>query len=245
MKFIYLIQGDLSHPEYDIPEGCDCLYLQWKDNFVPRPNHFHHPNSSWAEGRNELYRRAKEMGHYDYYVFLDDDLRFGGMNFFRRYAVVCRALMRRYLRTPFQVSWMSLFFSSARSLLKHSGKSWLLVDFEIMVELSHPKCALPNYTLSHEGYQNVSGSEIDSVTYGDQCLVAVHHSIVDRLLPYNTSADASNWWWSGEDFFRRATALCPGHIHRYNWIYALNRSHRLYPRPQESYVLPKNKVVTT
>ena len=75
MNCIYLIQSDSPKIPYEIPEGRDYLFLQWKDEFVPMKNSFHFPNSTWAEGRNELLRRAKEMGMYDYYIFLDDDLK--------------------------------------------------------------------------------------------------------------------------------------------------------------------------
>ena len=75
MNCIYLIQSDSLKIPYEIPEGRDYLFLQWKDEFVPMKNSFHFPNSTWAEGRNELLRRAKEMGMYDYYIFLDDDLK--------------------------------------------------------------------------------------------------------------------------------------------------------------------------
>jgi len=75
MKFIYLIQSDSEILSYNIPSSSDYLLLQWQDNFVPTKNSFHFPNSSWAEGRNELFRRAKEKDHYDYFIFLDDDVQ--------------------------------------------------------------------------------------------------------------------------------------------------------------------------
>lgn len=75
MKCIYLIQSDRPKIPYQIPSESEVLLLQWKDNFVPFDNSFHFPNSSWAEGRNELLRRAKKKGDYDYYIFLDDDLK--------------------------------------------------------------------------------------------------------------------------------------------------------------------------
>ena len=75
MKVIYLIQSDRPTIPYSIPNGSDVLLLQWKENFITCEDSFHYPNSSWASGRNELLKRAKEKGDYDYYIFLDDDLK--------------------------------------------------------------------------------------------------------------------------------------------------------------------------
>lgn len=75
MNCIYLIQSDTPEISYEIPEGRDYLFLQWQKEFEPVENSFHFPDSTWAEGRNELLRRAKEQGEYDYFIFLDDDLK--------------------------------------------------------------------------------------------------------------------------------------------------------------------------
>lgn len=75
MKCIYLIQSDKPKIPYQIPNKSDIILLQWKEHFMPIKNSFHFPNSTWAEGRNELLRRAQEKGDYDYYIFLDDDLK--------------------------------------------------------------------------------------------------------------------------------------------------------------------------
>lgn len=73
-EFIYLIQSHEGDIPYRIPRGSDMLLLQWQPVFRPRRNSFHLPGSTWASGRNELYRRALEKGDYEYYVFLDDDI---------------------------------------------------------------------------------------------------------------------------------------------------------------------------
>lgn len=74
MKCIYLIQADKGRIPYDIGPGSDVLLLQWQNRFVPCKNSFHLPGSTWASGRNELYRRARKQGVYNYYIFMDDDL---------------------------------------------------------------------------------------------------------------------------------------------------------------------------
>ncbi|MCG8323417.1 MAG: hypothetical protein MI921_28230 [Cytophagales bacterium] len=75
MNCIYLIQSDSPEIPYEIPANRDVILLQWQKEFVQTDNSFHFPNSTWASGRNELLKRAMEKGHYDYYIFLDDDLR--------------------------------------------------------------------------------------------------------------------------------------------------------------------------
>ncbi|HAI70648.1 MAG TPA: hypothetical protein DCM38_14575 [Gammaproteobacteria bacterium] len=74
MKLIYLIQSDTGKMPYHIPSSSDVLLLQWQETFQPADHSFHFPHSSWAEGRNELFRRAKAMDSYDYFIFADDDV---------------------------------------------------------------------------------------------------------------------------------------------------------------------------
>ena len=75
MKIIYLVQSDNHELRYKFPKGSSYLLLQWQDIYIPAHNSFHFPKSSWAAGRNELLKRAMEIDDYDYYVFLDDDLK--------------------------------------------------------------------------------------------------------------------------------------------------------------------------
>jgi hypothetical protein len=78
MKFIYLIQSDDFHLPYNLTQGSQYLLLNWNSKFSdekpPTDREFYFPDSSWAEGRNELYRRALLLGEFDYFVFCDDDL---------------------------------------------------------------------------------------------------------------------------------------------------------------------------
>ena len=74
MKFIYLIQSDSDKILFQIPGGSDRLLLQWQSDFIPCSHSFHFPQSTWASGRNELFRRARERAPYDYFIFADDDL---------------------------------------------------------------------------------------------------------------------------------------------------------------------------
>ena len=81
MKIIYLIQSETYNFSFSSAlKDTDCLLMIWGDDFnLPEDaSHttFHLPNSSWAQGRNELYRRAQAMDDYDYFIFCDDDIEF-------------------------------------------------------------------------------------------------------------------------------------------------------------------------
>ncbi len=83
MKIIYLLQGelpDLALLVRDIPSNqfimslnyeVDPEKLDFKSDF-----HIYFPNSTWASGRNLLLKEAKALQiDFDYYVFIDADLR--------------------------------------------------------------------------------------------------------------------------------------------------------------------------
>ena len=83
MKVIYLIQGslvDLHFIQDYIPEDQFTITLNYDvdpKKSVPKSNiHIYFPNSTWASGRNLLLERARGLGiDFEYYIFLDADLR--------------------------------------------------------------------------------------------------------------------------------------------------------------------------
>jgi glycosyltransferase involved in cell wall biosynthesis len=75
LKFIYLIMSETDQLTYDIPKNSDYMILKWSDGPAENPNAFQF-TSTFAEGRNELLRRAREKGDYDYFVYMDDDVIF-------------------------------------------------------------------------------------------------------------------------------------------------------------------------
>lgn len=82
MRFAYLIQGksDLVRGLCSLSGGdADVLTLTY-DCDIPKfevswTAHIFAPGTTWAEGRNLLLREAQARGAYDYYIFLDDDVR--------------------------------------------------------------------------------------------------------------------------------------------------------------------------
>jgi hypothetical protein len=231
-RFIYLIQGDGSQKPYDFPAGSDFLLLQWQRSFVPQPNSFHFPRSTWASGRNELYRRAKEQGEYDYFVFMDDDVVLGhapakGILHFLKIFLV------RYLIDVAhgKISVFRYVIFPLWHILRHARSPWSLRDFEEAVERTNPLVAYPNAMLANRWYANASMRAVDGVQFGDQFFLCIHRSIIDRILPYTTAHDAENWWYSGFEFCNTSSVVCtPGKIHRYNYLIASNKASRSYPR---------------
>lgn len=74
MKICYLTQTatDISDFYKEFFKGQDLFFVTFK---TPNPNALAFvPKSTWSDGRNALWEAVR--GKYDYYVFLDDDLKF-------------------------------------------------------------------------------------------------------------------------------------------------------------------------
>jgi hypothetical protein len=236
VKFIYLIQGNLSQPFYHIPAGSDFLYLQWQPNFRPLPHHFHFPNSTWAEGRNELYKRALQQGAYDYFVYIDDDVRFGKPPLKQRISVVvalCISMLHFFYQWGCNGSALQQRKAQVQAhwrWLRKAGTPWSLEQFEALVRSTNPLLAHPNYNSRHGWYQRIGKAAVEHSPVPDQCLVCLHSTIASKLLPYDTTKDATNWWAALSKFNEGAIRLIPaGKAHRYNDIYAINIASRPYP----------------
>ena len=77
-KVIYLVQGQseyiLNYFHLKERKDVDCIFITY-DKEIDGVGYF--PNSTWGEGRNYLLQKALESGKdYQYYIFLDDDVRF-------------------------------------------------------------------------------------------------------------------------------------------------------------------------
>lgn len=80
---IYLVQGESKlikkFEQLKERKDVDTLLLTYDKQFK---NAIYLPNSTWAEGRNLLLKKALEMDKpYDYFIFLDDDVSFINGNF--------------------------------------------------------------------------------------------------------------------------------------------------------------------
>jgi len=232
MKVIYLVQGDAKAPLYDFPPQSDYLYLQWQADFVPMEKSFHFPGSSWASGRNELYRRARIQGPYDYYIFMDDDVLFDLSKKKRRcFKNVLKLAAKLRLRPAFRF---------ARSFLRALKSEQSLAEFERLLGKHGSLIGVPRLW-GHGWSEDYKFAEVDAVSCADACMVAVHHSVADRLLPYSTEYDDVNWWFCGEVFFEKATKFCWGRIHRFSNFHIWNLQNREYPKDKSSWIVNVNQ----
>lgn len=77
-KFCFLLQARKDDEYFSSleTEDSDCIILFFKQEVPSRKNSIFRPNTSWSQGRNILLKEAfKTQKKYEYYVFMDDDIR--------------------------------------------------------------------------------------------------------------------------------------------------------------------------
>lgn len=233
VRAIYLVQGDGSFPAYGLPPNSDYLYLQWQQDFQPMENSFHFPNSTWASGRNELYRRARIQGEYDYFIFLDDDLTFDPAKRWKRVARKLLGLLKR-LR-PLAACRLGL------SVARQWRDPNIFEAFETLLLANGSLIATPR-DWDHAYNSDCVLSEVDAITQGEHNFIAIHHSIADAVLPYDVTFAEKNWWLCCDKFYHDAAAQFHGRIHRYSNLHVWNQEAREYPRSTEGRYRVVNKV---
>ena len=107
-QFLYLVQSRIGLLEnHTILESDNSDYLcATFEKKIDRENFIYVPNTIWTEGRNILYEEAmKRKDHYEYFVFLDDDIVFerGSFRVFENEVLHIQAdfAMPVYLTHPF------------------------------------------------------------------------------------------------------------------------------------------------
>ena len=80
LSCLYLIQASKGLPElYECLRGKDYVLLSYKEQTNDTAIFF--PNSTWTTGRNRLRQYALDLEKkYDYYIFLDEDVKFQGVS---------------------------------------------------------------------------------------------------------------------------------------------------------------------
>lgn len=63
-----------EHRKQFSTEYSDFFRLNWKANINDKESHFYKDNIVWSEGRSYLFDKVK--GNYEYYIFIDDDVKF-------------------------------------------------------------------------------------------------------------------------------------------------------------------------
>ena len=128
-RFLYLVQAraELAEKHLELKSPRADVLIYTFDRKIDKPGFFYKPNTYWHQGRNILIEAAKKIPHrYDYYVLMDDDIKFrkGNWREFEEDVLkvkpdLCQPLyyssgvIRKYSRiTPFRYSEF-LHFDSA------------------------------------------------------------------------------------------------------------------------------------
>ena len=167
--------------------------------------------TTWAEGRNILFERAKKTGRkYKYYIFLDDDVKLAYSEGFPKAKQQGMSPVRAFEKfladyepvvglTDYSsgVYAVDLVLSQRRRLCNHSGPSKPLhisiVHFDAVFNVFHPQS-------------------------------------LDYLLPYNSNYDHECWWHTQRDIIAKVEIVFRGQAVIFAPVLVLNQLHRNYPR---------------
>ena len=241
MKCLYLFQTDLPTIKYQLPVGSEYIVLCWSKEFTSTDkNAFHFPNSTWMEGRNELYRRALLKGNYDYYFFLDDDLSIPSRQLkTEAYKVLLRRVKETMRAFEFRETWR--FLKDIQTNNFDTEAEWFTA-LEQTIAKYHPKIATCTSATHPWDIYNRTSNEVECVTLGDHGCLAIHADAAAQLFPYDTKHSKHNWWAASEDFHKRSQILFPKEMIRVNQLTWYNAQHKAYPRDTSNWVLQKNTV---
>jgi len=75
-KFCFLVQArdDIKYFDKFKDENSDIFFLTFNKK-IEKDNYIYFPKSTWTTGRNKLLEVFYKKDYYEYYVFLDDDIR--------------------------------------------------------------------------------------------------------------------------------------------------------------------------
>ncbi|XP_032224162.1 uncharacterized protein LOC116605550 [Nematostella vectensis] len=217
--FVYLVQTEKCLPGYiTLPEvlgnasscRCDVIALSFKEICeVGPPSHMEYtfaPNTSWASGRNNLYKRVKARSAYLYYIFLDDDIRM--------------AYNKRATEDMKKITEIRSFEHFLLNVEPAVG----FVNYRV-----YNQARWQEYVLKH-CRRKPRPSSYYAMFHFDPLLNAFHKDAIHHILPYNESYDAQCWWHAQghieialEIKFRGQAIMLPS-------ITVFNPRHRDYPQ---------------
>ena len=218
-RFLYLSQTESCLPiELQSVEiigntsacQCDVLVLSYKQACGKTPpkhvQYLFNSSTSWASGRNLLYKEAKKRGNvYLYYIFIDDDIG---------------------LRTKAHDAnpWRQF-----EQFLKEIEPAVAAVDTDTngMVQQTlagrkQKKCSLKQI------------SDYVPVARFDPAFNAYHYEAAEYLLPYTTRYDKTSWWYPDLYFEVKCELMFAGQTVIHTQVTATNPKHRPYPRGNPS-----------
>jgi len=201
-KFIYLGMYSGVAPDYYndlVGSNSDLMWLTYKEA-VPGAIFF--PNSSWAQGRNRLYREAlekeKRQGwRYLYYIFFDGDVRMGPVN-----------------------PWWNTTVSGWRKFEE------FLLNYEPAIGLpdfryTYPKDFNPGYTVK---------TEVCPMYHYDAIVNAFHREAAEVVLPYDESWDHISWWYTQLALIYKSYVLFRKNNMEHYFTVMWNTEHNPYPQ---------------
>ena len=215
-QFLYLTQTEHCVPTYlKSPEvigdseacQCDVIILSYKeecnDTSLAHVQYIFNSSSSttWAVGRNLLYKAAKERKEkYIYYIFMDDDVQLimadkkNAQNPWRMY--------EESLKT-FQPAVVTMLITYNQR--NFSGKTFP----------ERLNCELTEYI---------------QLDHTDAIFNAFHYQAIDHILPYTTRFDSVSWWYSQAYLMIKCDILFTDEVVIDPRIRIINPKHRNYPR---------------
>ena len=224
-QFLYLVQSRISFLEnHTILESDNSDYIVATfEKKIDRENFIYVPNTIWTEGRNALYEEAlKRKDHYEYFVFLDDDMVFvrGSFRMFEKEVLHIRAdcAVPPIMCHPFHKMY------DCYSPFRYSNISF--ID-QIMVCVSRELFCSPKllpYDTEYAGKHHLGGG---ALAPSDTFFMKLYEHFGDRLCVMTNNVVVTN---SCHDTEHDLPLKAPEE--RINWFYypALKKHHALkYP----------------
>jgi len=167
------------------------------------------PQTTWTSGRNRLIRHVKTHDlNYDWYVFLDEDVRFVGLS----------------QRAGFDM------FESVLQVVDARIVTVALGDYNRRNNQERLNGIVPA-ELCKQGVENPAW-ELQTVDWFDGLFNAFSHAAFydARLLPYSDKFDGESWWASQFITILRANHCYRNRIVQCNRLTARNTQYSDYPR---------------
>lgn len=185
MKVCFLTQTatDISDYYKDFFKGKDLFFITFKTQNPDAIGFL--PKSTWSDGRNKLWDELKDK--YDYYVFIDDDLRF--YNFktpFARFPLLSYLYFkfnRKVLDRCYQRSDPAYFFSR----LEHYLQKYKPEVVSVTKVDGDPNTGIDAVMMRRNSFVRRLG-------YFDAQFTVLSNYAANKILPYDNKI--SGWWSS-------------------------------------------------
>lgn len=186
MKICFLTQTAHNLSDYynKFFDNYDLFFITFK-SINPKAIGFL-PKSTWSDGRNALWESVKNK--YDYYVFIDDDLRF--FNFERK--VSFSALFGYIYHKLYRKNFTSLYEESTSEYFLNKLKNYL-VNYRPEVLSITQLNAIPTASLDTAAMRK--NSFVRRVGFFDAQFTVLSNYAANKLLPYDNSISG---WWSAQ-----------------------------------------------